>query len=729
MLRRRRFVSLGTKLTLSVVLALAVATFVIAQRLGNVARAREIEAKAIAASMLCNLVVESLAPAVDFGDQDALTTELVRLKKNPEILYAGVWGRENELPLAEQGIRTFGGVRPPPGSALSIGAERISVVRELSDPQGASLGIVLTEFSLKAEIARGEETRRQILTYATLLGLGLSLMVFGITRLQVIRPLHRLVSATRVLEGGTRAHVQVESNDEIGALGGAFNAMSAAIADRETRLADANRELTQLLDNMRQAIVVFDAAGKLVGFRSRQADAVFGARELEARSVVPLLYPDAPDGVEAAAFRAWLELAFSLSPLDFQQALDLAPPQAVLSDGTRQSVLSLDFLPLAKADKVEQIMLLATDISEQLELERRVRLQDAEHAHQLLAMRRLLAGGGQLLVSLLDGARSRVEHIARILSAPGELDIPAIDDIFRKVHTIKGEARAFDLTELGRSSAVLEDYLELLRSRARNLSRLPSPEDRQELADKLAEVVRATDAAATLIVEASPIGPAILEQVTVRRSDLDRVVEIAELQGGAIYGAVRRLAARPFGESLLYLTEAVPSWGERYGKLVVLDVEGRDVAIPLELTRVLPAALTHLARNAVAHGIETPQERQLTEKPARAVIQIEAREAHDSVEIMFRDDGRGLDRARIRLAAGALGAFGSDEELIFVPGLSTSAQTSLAGRGVGLDAVRQDLKNVGYDIGVASGPQGTTFRIFSAAAPISSRLQAQEGTA
>ncbi|MGC4092575.1 MAG: Hpt domain-containing protein [Polyangiaceae bacterium] len=182
--------------------------------------------------------------------------------------------------------------------------------------------------------------------------------------------------------------------------------------------------------------------------------------------------------------------------------------------------------------------------------------------------------------------------------------------MFRKVHTIKGEARAFDLTELGRSATELEDFLEVLRSRARNLATPPTPDDRQQLGQKLADLVQATEAAALLLIEASPIGPAILEQVTVRRPDLDRVVELARAQGGALYGAVQRLAARPFGEALLYLNEGVPSWGERYGKLLTFEAEGRDVAIPPELMRVLPATLNHLARNAVAHGVETPQERQ-----------------------------------------------------------------------------------------------------------------------
>ncbi|MGC4092574.1 MAG: HAMP domain-containing protein [Polyangiaceae bacterium] len=419
----RRFISLGSKLALSVVLTLALATYFTAQRLGNLAREREIEAKAQAASMLCSLLVESLAPAVDFGDQDSLDTELERLKKNPDITYAAVWGPSGGQPLSERGKRSFGGARPDAASLTNVGSDRIAVVRQLLDPQGKLVGVALTEFSLRAEIARGEETRHQIWLFASLMGFGLSLLVFAVTRLIVIRPLHRLVLATRAVEGGGRALVRVASHDELGVLGSSFNTMSAAIADREARLAEANRELTQLLDNMRQAIVVFEPGGRLVGFRSRQAELVFTERELQGGNVVPLLYPDAPDGVEAQAFRAWLELSFDSPPEEFQASLELSPRQAVLRDGATERVLSLDFLPLAQAERVEQIMLLATDISEKLELERKVRVQGAEHARQLLAMRRLLAGGGQLLVNLLDGARERIRSIQRTLTGADELDL------------------------------------------------------------------------------------------------------------------------------------------------------------------------------------------------------------------------------------------------------------------------------------------------------------------
>lgn len=297
-----RFLTLSTKLMLSVVVVVALSAFLVANGLGRAARGRQIEAKATAVSMLSDLLAESLAPAVDFGDADAVSTQIQHLQMNRDLTYAGVWGRTGDEPIAEVGRRSRGKGRPAARSLIEIGTERIRLVRVLKDPRGEVVGAMLDEFTLAPENARIDETRRQIFRYSLVLALGVSVVVFGVMRLQVIRPLHRLVAAADQLGTGTRATVEIKSGDEIGALGRAFNAMGAAILDRENRLAKANGELEQLLDNMRQAILVFGREGRVEGFRSRQAEVLFAAAELEHGSVRSLLYPDAQDDVEAAAF-------------------------------------------------------------------------------------------------------------------------------------------------------------------------------------------------------------------------------------------------------------------------------------------------------------------------------------------------------------------------------------------------------------------------------------------
>lgn len=130
----------------------------------------------------------------------------------------------------------------------------------------------------------------------------------------------------------------------------------------------------------------------------------------------------------------------------------------------------------------------------------------------------------------------------------------------------------------------------------------------------------------------------------------------------------------------------------------------------------------HLLRNAFDHGIEDPQTRQSYGKPEQGVIEIKAIYRGNQTLISFKDDGRGIALDKVRSRAQQLGldaeaiAAASDEEilsLIFEPGFSTVEEvTALSGRGVGMDVVRTNLRQIRGDIKVDTQPQvGTTFTI------------------
>jgi chemotaxis protein histidine kinase CheA len=222
--------------------------------------------------------------------------------------------------------------------------------------------------------------------------------------------------------------------------------------------------------------------------------------------------------------------------------------------------------------------------------------------------------------------------------------------------------------------------------------------------------MRGIDEGAEVFVAASPIGRAALEQLTVQRPDVQRLTELAEARRDpALSEAVARLGARPFGEATASLIDMAPTWGDREGKHVLLDVDGREVRVPPGLARVLGAVLTHLVRNAIAHGIEPPAQRAEAGKPLVGTIRVVAREGERGPTIVVEDDGRGLDVTAIGERAAQLGVEvgGKDArglaELAFVAGLSTAEHGgTLAGRGVGLGAVREDLARAGYAIDVVS---------------------------
>jgi two-component system chemotaxis sensor kinase CheA len=119
---------------------------------------------------------------------------------------------------------------------------------------------------------------------------------------------------------------------------------------------------------------------------------------------------------------------------------------------------------------------------------------------------------------------------------------------------------------------------------------------------------------------------------------------------------------------------------------------------------VLPGVLTHLVRNAIAHGIETPAERTAAGKPERGTIRIVADQVAAGIRVTVEDDGQGLNVEGIVGAAPATEGIPATER-VFLPGVSTrQSPDALAGRGVGLDAVRSELARVRYDASLAFSP-------------------------
>ena len=158
----------------------------------------------------------------------------------------------------------------------------------------------------------------------------------------------------------------------------------------------------------------------------------------------------------------------------------------------------------------------------------------------------------------------------------------------------------------------------------------------------------------------------------------------------------------------------------RLGKRVHLRTQGHETELDKELIELLVDPLTHVVRNAIDHGIESPEERKQAGKDEMGTLGMRATHRGGSVIIEVTDDGRGLDRARILAKSRELGMGGdeswSDAEIfsiIFEPGFSTAKEiTSLSGRGVGMDVVRRNITSLGGSVSVASRKgEGTTITI------------------
>ncbi|MFB2923576.1 hybrid sensor histidine kinase/response regulator [Aerosakkonema funiforme] len=184
---------------------------------------------------------------------------------------------------------------------------------------------------------------------------------------------------------------------------------------------------------------------------------------------------------------------------------------------------------------------------------------------------------------------------------------------------------------------------------------------------------------------------------------------------------VMQLRVVPFSRAVDRLPRALRELCRTYNKDVNLLLLGRDTKIDETLLDALRDPLVHLLRNAFDHGIESPEVRIAAGKPATGQIEIEARHQGGQTIITVTDDGRGIDPEGIRSRVVEKGLVTPEQaadlsiaelyEFLFWPGFSTAKEvTDLSGRGVGLDVVRNNLRQVRGTIKVDSRPgRGTSF--------------------
>jgi two-component system chemotaxis sensor kinase CheA len=178
----------------------------------------------------------------------------------------------------------------------------------------------------------------------------------------------------------------------------------------------------------------------------------------------------------------------------------------------------------------------------------------------------------------------------------------------------------------------------------------------------------------------------------------------------------------PVSSTFHKMQRIVRDMSKKVNKEVDLQIIGEETEIDKNIIDTLSDPLMHLIRNAVDHGIESPEERKLLGKPTTGKLTLEARNTGGDVIIMVSDDGKGLDRSSIIKKAIDNGLTTkseseiSDKEafsFIFIPGFSTNSEvTEFSGRGVGMDVVKRNIDKVGGSISIESEPgNGTVITI------------------
>jgi len=347
-----------------------------------------------------------------------------------------------------------------------------------------------------------------------------------------------------------------------------------------------------------------------------------------------------------------------------------------------------------------------------------------EHANRLTARLHAHVAGEPAEAVVL---RVRADLIDQLVNDAGEIAIArsriegelkqikrALGDLTDNVTRLRGQLREFEIHAETR-----------IQSRHGSLGNLGTPGnigpdsstfDPLEL-DRFTRLQELTRMMAESVNDVATVQHALYRHV----DDAGEALASQSRQNRELSHALLQARMVPFATVAERLHHIVRKTARELGRHASLDIRGATSAVDRSVLERMLAPLEHLLRNAVAHGIETPERRQALNKPALGQIVLTIAPGNHDITLTLADDGSGLDYAAIRQRAIAQGLLGSDEvidnavlgEMIFRSGFTTATHVNaVAGRGVGLDVVHDEVTQLGGRVAVRSDPQtGTCFEI------------------
>jgi two-component system chemotaxis sensor kinase CheA len=222
-----------------------------------------------------------------------------------------------------------------------------------------------------------------------------------------------------------------------------------------------------------------------------------------------------------------------------------------------------------------------------------------------------------------------------------------------------------------------------------------------------------------LVINQAMLAQRVLEAGIMRASGVATGLDELEQLTREIQDSVMAIRAQPVKSVFQRMPRLVREVAAMTGKSVRLVTDGESTEVDKTVIERIADPLTHMIRNAIDHGLETPEQRVAAGKPEEGIVHLSALHRSGRIVIEVSDDGAGINRARVKAAAASKGLISVDamltddeiDNLIFLPGFSTASTISdISGRGVGMDVVRRSIQALGGRISIASRPgHGSTF--------------------
>ncbi len=455
------------------------------------------------------------------------------------------------------------------------------------------------------------------------------------------------------------------------------------VLERTTQLDQRNQDMRLVLDNVSQGLMMIRLDGAITPEYSTVLSSWFGPLD-RYDSLGELFDAHNP------ALRPWLEMGLEAIEDDFmplEVSLSQLPDTLNIDDIS----LHIDYTPVHRLGVLEHLLVTFSDVTAQRQQER---LEQSQREFVELVTRAHEDRSG------VGGFFAEAQVIMDTLSGP--LVPEEMRDIKRMIHTLKGNAGFYGLDSIAHLCHELEEIIQ-------ENQRLPTLDERRDLLERWDIIYNSlsnfldNQKHVTLIPD----------------REYARLIMDIELDHPKqdILRRIRAWKLEPVHEHFIRLSEQAKKLArmlDKHDLHVEIDVD-EDLALVPTRWHAFWSAFVHVVRNAVDHGIESPDERLMAQKPPHGTLTFSAWEEKGTFCITLEDDGKGIDWKKLVARAEQLGVeLGEDEDpadLLFKDGISSRDEVSeTSGRGVGMAAVKYECERLHGDVIVKTRPgQGTTF--------------------
>jgi hypothetical protein len=455
------------------------------------------------------------------------------------------------------------------------------------------------------------------------------------------------------------------------------------------KLADeAKQETTEIMDTVTTGLFLLDKDLTIGSQYSKQLESLIGQKNVGGKNLLDVLagFIDTKDLNTTNDFVAQLynprtkeRLIASLNPLIRQK---------VHVDGNER-FLDFNFRRVYHGKAITRVLVNVEDVTDAVLLEQKMEQEREQNDVQLEMLSTILQADRDSLNDFINNTKQRIQSINSVLKVQDESGMSLyekVNAIYREVHSMKGEASALKLSGFTNMAENFEANLNRLKQTPKL-----SGENFLGLTVQLEELIRLTHTIEDLLSKIGGTAPVVLEgqqpavPQTTRSRYADFVADIAK----------------------------------RNKKEAAFTYSGLESTGNKKMDRVITEIAIQLLRNAVVHGIEKPEVRNQRGKLTVGHVHMGLKYHGDRFVLTFEDDGNGIDYQAIAQKAVKLGRYTEEEaakldkqtlvSLLFTPGFSTADDsTEDAGRGVGLDIIKDRIVSLNGTVNVASRPQGYT---------------------